>query len=348
METMKAIEYHAPGDIRVGQVPMPQCGDDEILAKVDACAVCGTDLKTYLHGNPRIKPPRTMGHEFTAIVETVGAGVSDFRKGQRIVMATSVSCGDCAYCARGLDNLCLNLSPMGFSYNGGMAQYITIPSRALINGHVIEVPEGVKPEHAALAEPVSCAVNACGNCNIEQGDTVLVTGAGPMGIINACVARHLGAEKIIIAETNPVRLDQAKVFGFDLLINPGQQDLQEAVIGFTGGLGADVVIVAAPAKEPQEQALDLVRKQGTVCLFASLPAGKSMLSLDSRKIHYNEIHVVGSSDSTPTHVANAIEMIAGGQIPVDKIATHVLPLDDVFQAFDLMQSGKALRVVLKP
>ncbi len=348
METMKAIEYYAPGDIRVRSVPIPQCGENEIRAKVDACAVCGTDLKTYLHGNPRIKAPKIMGHEFTATIETVGEKLKDFQEGRRIVMATSVSCGSCFYCSRGLNNLCLDLSPMGFSYNGGMAEYVTIPSQALKNGHVVAVPEGVKAEHAALAEPISCAVNACGNCNIKEGDTVLVTGAGPMGIINACVARHLGAAKIIVAEPNPVRLDQARAFGFDLLVNPDSQDLQQAVLDFTGRIGADVVIVAAPAKEPQEQALDLVRKRGTVCLFASLPASNSMLSLDSRKIHYNEIRVIGSSDSTPAHVASAVEMITGGQMPVDKIATHILALDDIFQAFDLMQSVQALRVVLKP
>ena len=348
METMKAIEYYAPGDIRVRSVPIPQCGENEIRAKVDACAVCGTDLKTYLHGNPRIKAPKIMGHEFTATIETVGEKLEDFQEGRRIVMATSVSCGSCFYCSRGLNNLCLDLSPMGFSYNGGMAEYVTIPSQALKNGHVVAVPEGVKAEHAALAEPISCAVNACGNCNINEGDTVLVTGAGPMGIINACVARNLGAARIIVAEPNPVRLDQARAFGFDLLVNPDSQDLQQAVLDFTGRIGADVVIVAAPAKEPQEQALDLVRKRGTVCLFASLPASNSMLSLDSRKIHYNEIRVIGSSDSTPAHVASAVEMITGGQMPVDKIATHILALDDIFQAFDLMQSGQALRVVLKP
>lgn len=345
---MKAVEYHGPGDIRISSVAKPQCGHHEILVRVDACAVCGTDLKTYLHGNPRIKPPRIMGHEFTAIVETVGAEAQDFREGQRIVMATSISCGECPYCSMGLNNLCLNLSPMGFSYNGGMAEYVTIPVQALTNGHVVKVPEGVKAEHAALAEPVSCAVNACGNCRIVKGDIVLVTGAGPMGIINACVARKLGADKIIIAETNPVRLDQARNFGFDLVINPGLQDLREAVLDFTDGIGADVVIVAAPAKEPQTQALDLVRKQGAVCLFASLPAGDSVLSLDSRKIHYNEIRVVGSSDSTPAHVASSVEMIASGQIPADKIITHILPLDEIFEAFDLMQSGEALRIVLKP
>ena len=348
METMNANVYYGPGDIRTERVPMPECGADEILTKVDACAVCGTDLKTYLHGNPRIKPPKIMGHEFTAIVETVGEEVEDFRVGQRIVMATSVSCGACPYCSRGLRNLCLNLAPMGFSCDGGMAGYITIPSQALKNGHVVKVPEGVKAKHASLAEPVSCAVNACGNCRIGQGDAVLVIGAGPMGIINACVASHFGAEKIMVAETNPVRLDQARAFGFELLIDPNLEDLQEAVLDFTGGIGSDVVIVAAPAKEPQVQALDLVRKQGTVCLFASLPANDSILSLDSRKIHYNEIQLIGSSDSTPAHVARAVEMMTSGQMPIEKIATHVLALEDIFTAFDLMQSGKALRVVLRP
>jgi len=338
MQMIKAIEYHAPGDIRVSSVPMPQCADDEIRAKVDACAICGTDLKTFVHGNTRIKPPKIMGHEFTAVVETVGKNVEGFEIGQRIVMATSVSCGQ----------LCFDLRPMGFTYNGGMAEYVTIPAQALNNGHVIKVPEAVKPEHAALAEPVSCAVNACTNSNIKQGDTVLVTGSGPMGIINACVARHFGAEKIIVADTNPLRLDHAANFGFDLLINPGTEDLRGAVLDFTDQIGADIAIIAAPAKEPQQQALDMVRKRGTICLFASLPADNSILALDSRKIHYNEIRVVGSSDSTPAHVETAVELITTAKIPAEKIATHILDLEEILKGFDLMKSGQALRVVLKP
>lgn len=348
MQMMKAIEYHAPGDIRVSKVAMPKCADDEIRAKVDACAICGTDLKTYVHGNPRIKPPKIMGHEFTAVVETMGENVTGFEIGQRIVMATSVSCGECFYCSKGRTNLCLDLRSMGFTYNGGMAEYITIPAQALNNGHVIKVSEAVKPEHAALAEPVSCAVNACTNSNIEPGDTVLVTGAGPMGIINACVARHFGAEKIIVADTNPLRLDHAGNFGFELIVNPDTQDLREAVLDFTDQIGADVAIIAAPAKEPQQQALNMVRKRGTICLFASLPADNSTLALDSRKIHYNEITVVGSSDSTPAHVETAVELITTAQIPAEKIATHILPLEEIHKGFDLMKSGQALRVILKP
>jgi L-iditol 2-dehydrogenase len=345
---MKAVVYYAPNDIRVEMVPVPACGDDQIRAKVDACAVCGSDLKAYLAGNPRIKPPMVVGHEFTGLVETVGAQVKGFKCNERIVMATSVSCGRCYYCRKNRPNLCTDLAPMGYVYPGGMAEFITIPARALEQGHVIKVPEGVRSEHAALAEPVSCAVNCAENCSIESGDRVVVVGAGPMGIINACVAADFGAGKIIIAEVNEVRLEKAETFGFDMVINSAHQDLTQIVRNETDGIGADVVIVAAPAAGPQEQAIDFVRKHGTVCLFASLPSGNSMLSLDSRIIHYGEIRLVGTSDSTPKQVTKAVELLSAGSIPMDKLTSHILGLDDIFNAYELMQSGEALRVVLKP
>ena len=345
---MKAVVYHAPSDIRVETIPVPSCGDDELRVKVDACAVCGTDLKSYLHGNPRLKAPIAMGHEFTGLVETVGKDTAGFSIGDRVVMATSISCGQCFYCKRGWTNLCVDLAPMGFTYPGGMAEYTVIPSRALQNGHAIKVPAGVPAEQAALAEPVSCAVNSADNCNIQQGDTVVVIGAGPMGIMNACVARGVGAAKIILAEINQMRLKQAEPFGFDRLVNPSAKDLGEIVKSETDGIGADVVIVAAPAAPPQERAVLLARKRGTVCLFASLPADKKMLSLDSRAIHYGELRVVGTSDSTPDHVRTAVDLIAGGSLAADKLASHVLGLDEIFKAYELMQSGEALRVVLKP
>jgi len=347
MRTIRAVVYHAPGEIRVEQVPMPECAADELLVKVDACAVCGTDLKSMLSGNPRIKPPRTMGHEFTGLIETVGAEVVGFAAGERVVMATSVSCGECYHCRHGHGNLCDMLAPMGFSYEGGMAEYVVIPGLAIRNGHVVKVPAGVKPEHAALAEPLSCAVNACENCGIRQGDTVVVVGGGPMGILNACAARESGAGRIIMAEINPARLAQCGPFA-DLLVNPGEQDLGRIVRDQTGGLGADVVIVAAPAGPPQEQALALVRKRGTVCLFASLPAGKSDITIDSRPLHYGEIRLVGSSDSTPAHVRRAVAMIAGGGLRMDLLVTHILPLEGIIEAFKLMKSGEALRVALIP
>ncbi|MBM4034578.1 MAG: zinc-binding dehydrogenase [Planctomycetes bacterium] len=360
---MKALIYRGPKDIRLEQVPIPSCGEGEIRVKVDACAVCGTDLKSFLHGNPKIAPPRTIGHEFTGIVETVGAKAaccvlrsSPLPKGEgaglsvgdRIVMATSVSCGACAYCQRGWTNLCVDMAAMGFKYQGGMAEYTVVPERALRNGHAVKVPPGVRPEHAALAEPLSCCVNAAENCGLQRGDVVVVVGGGPMGIMNAVIAREFGAAKVILAEINEARLKQAEAFGFDRLVNPAAEDLAKVVKEMTGGLGADVCIVAAPAAKPQEQALGLVRKRGVVCLFASLPAGGSLLSIDSRPLHYNELRVVGTSDSTPAQVRRAVDLIAGGSVPMDKLATHVLPLADFERAFALMQSGESLRVVLRP
>ncbi|MBD3306896.1 alcohol dehydrogenase catalytic domain-containing protein [candidate division KSB3 bacterium] len=346
--TMQAVVYHAPQDLRVETIPIPPCGTDEIRVKVDACAVCGSDLKAYKHGNPRITPPLVLGHEFTGLIDTVGANVQGFAPGERVVMAVVVSCGTCDYCRRGWPNICADLSVMGFGYPGGMAEYVILPPRAVHNGHVIKVPQSMQPAHAALAEPVGCVVNAMENCGIQVGDTVVVVGAGPMGIINACVAREFGAQKIILAEISDTRLQKAAQFEFHRVVNPAQEDLRQIVLDETDGLGADVVIVAAPAASPQEEALNLVRKRGAACLFASLPVGQNMLSLDSRKIHYGELRVVGTSDTTPKQVAQAVEMLAQQRIPAEKLATHLLPLDGIFTAFDLMQRGEALRVVLQP
>ena len=345
---MKAVVYRAPGDIRIERVPAPESGEDELLVKVDACAVCGTDLKSFKHGNPRIKAPLVLGHEFTGLVEKAGGAVEGFSAGDRIVMATAVSCGSCYYCRKGWNNLCTDVASMGFNYPGGMAQYAVIPGRALAGGHVVKVPDGLKAEHAALAEPVSCAINSMENCGVGRGDTVVILGAGPMGLMNLSVARSRGAGKIILTEICSRRLALARSFGCDLLINPNRQDLKALVMEATGGLGADVAIVAAPAPGPQEIALDLVRKRGTVCLFASLPLGQNMLSLDSRKVHYNELRLVGTSDSTPRHVEKAVRLLSTAQIPAEKLVTHVLDLDDIHTAFELMTSGEALRVVLKP
>ncbi len=348
MEMMNAVMYYAKGDVRYERIPLPCCGPGELRVKIDACAVCGSDFKTFNNGNPRMKPPIVMGHEFTGLVETVGDGVSGFAIGDRIVMATSISCGECAYCRRGWTNLCIKLDPMGFSYPGGMADFLIVPAAAIRNGHVVKVPKGIASEHAALAEPVSCAVNAVENCGIQGGETVVVVGAGPLGILNMYVARKYGAAKLILAQRAGSRFAQAAAFPCDRLVNTSEEDLTAVVRSATEGIGADVVIVAAPEASAQEQSLDLVRKRGSVCLFASLPAGASMLSLDSRKIHYNELRVCGASDSTPAHVARAVTLLAQPDFPGDKIANPIMGLADIQEAFTTMAARRGMRVVLRP
>jgi len=346
-ELMRAVVYHGQMDVRPEDIPYPECGEGEMLVKVDGCAVCGSDMKAYKSGNPRMQPPITMGHEFagTIVENRYGKG---YTLGDRIVMATSVACGECGYCKRGWRNLCSNVRPMGFGYNGGMAEFVVIPQLAIEGGHVIKVPTSIDPIYAALAEPVSCAVNSCENANVQPGDSVLVMGAGPMGILNALVAREFGAAKIFMSEINPARLAQCHSFGFDHLINPSVDDIEKIIKEETDGLGVDVVIVAAPAAFPQQQALSLVRKRGSVCLFASLPAGNSELTIDSRLIHYNEIRLVGTSDSTSVHVKKAVAIIDRDNFPVDMLVTHTMPFGGFEKAIELMTSGEALRVVLIP
>lgn len=350
---MKAVVYYGKNDVRVEQVPEPSCGPGELRVRIEACAVCGSDLKTFQSGNPRMKPPITMGHEFSGSIDAVGPGVRGFAAGERVVMATSVSCGRCFYCRQGWTNLCAELKPMGFFFPGGMAEYLIIPELAVRGGHVVKIPVGpdgaqLAPEHAALAEPVSCAVNCAELCGIKEGDTVVVVGAGPLGLMNLFVARELGARRLILAQRAGRRLEQARDFDCGRLVNSSEQDLRKVVLEETGGLGADCVIVAAPSAEAQAQGVGLVRKRGTLCLFASLPVGSHLLPLDSRAVHYGEIRVVGASDSTARQVQKALEILGKPAFPKQKLVSHRLGLEEIQRAFEMMRARDSLRVVLQP
>ncbi len=350
---MKAVVYYGRNEVRVEEVPMPACGAGELRVRVEACAVCGSDLKTFQSGNPRMKPPITMGHEFCGRIDEVGAGVRGFAVGERVVMATSVSCGECFYCRRGWSNLCTNLKPMGFAFPGGMAEYVVIPELAVRNGHVVKVPAlpagaPLAPEQAALAEPVSCAVNCAQICGIAEGDTVVVVGAGPLGLMNLFVAREFGARRLILAQRAGKRLEQARAFDCGRLVDSSAQDLRTVVLEETGGLGADCAIVTAPSAEAQAQAVGLVRKRGALCLFASLPVGSHLLPLDSRAVHYGELRVVGASDSTARQVEKALAILGKPGFPKQKLVSHQLGFQDVHRAFELMLARDSLRVVLRP
>ena len=347
LETMNAVIYYGKGDVRYEKTAVPVCKPGELRVKVDACAVCGSDFKTFNNGNPRMKPPIVMGHEFTGAIETIGEGVAGFAIGERIVMATSISCGECAYCRKGWSNLCAKLDPMGFSYPGGMAEYVIVPAVAIRNGHVVKVSSSIAPEHAALAEPVSCAVNCVEICGITGGETVVVVGAGPLGILNMYTARKYGAAKLILAQRAGKRLTQAASFACDRLVNTTTENLVDVVRCETGGLGADVVIVAAPEASAQEQSLDWSARGAASASLPHCPAGASTVSLDSRKIHYNELYVCGASDSTPTHVRKAVSLLCQPDFPY-KIANPLLKLCEVQKAFTIMAARDGMRVVLKP
>ena len=304
---MKAVRYYGKEDLRVEDITQPRPEKGGLLVKVQACAICGTDLKAYFSGNPRIKPPQTIGHEFVGEIVELGNGTKGFALGERVTMATSISCGKCGACRAGYTNRCEDLKPVSYDYPGAFAEYIAVPAAGIDGGNVIKVPTSLG-EMAALAEPVSCAINAQILAGVKLGDTVVVVGCGPLGAIHTQVAKANGATRIIVTERSAKRLKLAEKLGVHEIIDASKKDPVEEVLKLTGGIGADVVMVTAPVAAAQVQALGMARKGGMINLFASLPKGASELSIDSRLIHYRELVISGASDSAPYHVELAVKL----------------------------------------
>ena len=345
---MKAAVYYAPGDIRVEERPEPAPTTDNLIVQVRACAICGTDLKLATIGNPRCHPPRIIGHEMVGEIVHAGADVPWFAPGERITLATTVACGNCPYCDRGLGNMCPNAKPISYDFDGAFAQYVAIPPMALAGGNVIKLPEAVPDDAAALSEPLSCAINAQELAGLKASDRVLIVGGGPLGALHAEVAKALGAADVMVVQRSEPRLSLLRRLRDVHVIDGAAEDVAMVVKERTEGLGADVVIVCAPSREAQEQAIGLARKGGAISLFASLPKGASDITLDSRIIHYGELRVVGASDSRPEHVTRAVQMMAAGKIDWERLITHRLPLAEIHAGLKLMQEKQSLKVLIYP
>ena len=343
---MKAMRYYDQGGLRLEEVPVPQPEPGGLLVKVEACAICGTDLKMYLKGDPRVPKSQTIGHEFVGEIVEAGKEATDFRVGQRVTMATSISCGRCDACRTGRTNRCDHLTPISRHFPGAFAEFIAIPAVGVAGGFTVKVPATLG-DLAALAEPISCAINAQILAGVKLGDTVVVVGCGPLGAIHTQIAKANGAMKIIVTERSPRRLKLAEQLGIDAIIDAAKSDPVEEVMRLTEGVGADVVVATAPVVKAQEQALGMARKGGMVNLFAGLPKGGSELTVDSRVIHYRELLVSGASDSAPHHVELAVKLLDKGLIS-ERIVTHRFPLERFMDGLMVMKNEEGLKVLIKP
>ena len=345
---MRAAVYHGPGDIRTEDRPEPAPRSDNLIVEVHCCAICGTDLKLATVGNPRCHPPRVIGHEMVGHIVHVGADVSGFSMGERITLATTVSCGACPICARGLGNLCPHAKPISYDFDGAFAERLAVPPEALRGGNVIKVPASVPDEAAALSEPLSCAINAQELAGVKAGDNVLIVGGGPLGALHAELAKVTGAEQVMIVQRSEPRLSLLRGLEGVAVIDGVNEDVQSVVNERTAGLGADVVVISAPSREAHEQSLQLARKGGAVSFFASLPGGAADITLDSRAVHYGELRVVGASDSRPEHVVKAVRIMAEGRIHVESLVTHRVSLESVHEGLELMRNKQSLKVLVYP
>jgi L-iditol 2-dehydrogenase len=345
---MKALRFYGQNDIRLEDLPVPKPEPGGLLVKVEACAICGTDLKMFLKGDPRVPVGQTIGHEFVGEIVETGKDLrpEDFTVGERVTMATTIACGHCGFCRQGYTNRCEQVTPISRFYPGAFADYIAIPTAGVAGGNAVKVPQGVG-DLAALAEPLSCVINAQALAGVKLGDTVVVTGFGPLGALQVQTARARGATRIFVIQRSETRRKLAEQFGADAVIDPTAADPVAEVMKRTDGMGADVAIVCAPSQAVQAQAFSMVRKGGMVNLFAGLPKGESEITVDTRLIHYRELFVSGGSDSTPVHVQQAVQMLAAGMIS-EKTITHRLPMSRFLEGLTLMKESKGLKVLLKP
>jgi threonine dehydrogenase-like Zn-dependent dehydrogenase len=350
METMLAAVYHGPHDVRLEEMAWPQPGLGEAVMRVRAASICATDLRIFNHGHFKIPEGavRVLGHELAGEIVAVGQGVAGLTPGARVAVAPNVGCGSCWECIQGYNNLCPDYDALGITLDGGFAEYMRIPEPAVRQGNVVAIPEALSFEEAALAEPLSCCFNAQEVCSLAPGETMVIMGAGAMGLLHLLLGRYSGAGQVIVSEVQEKRAQQAAALGADLVVNPKEQDLREAVLEATGGRGADVVMVAVGSAELQEQAVELAARRGRVCFFAGLAAGRDRACINANRIHYGQVTVVGTTGSNLRQYRQTMQILGSGRLSLASLVTAKRPLRDITQALADAVSGEQLKVVVVP
>lgn len=347
---MLAYEYQSDGSLSFVEKDAPMAGKGELVVDIAAAGICGTDLK-IARGEHRMFPPgttRVPGHESVGIVSQNNSGQDRFAVGTAVAIAPNIACGECRPCKRGLGNLCENYESVGLTFDGGFAEQVLIPAAAVTNGNVMVIPEGLDLSVASLTEPIAAVVRGLRPLNITAEDTMLICGAGPIGLIALLIAKHRGVGKIIVSQTSPHRRRIAESLGADHTINPREQDLEKAVKELTDGAGADAIIVATPIGEVFGDALRSAAKGCRVNFFAGLPSGGGEVPLDANLIHYNELIVTGSTANTNADNQEALDLLASNPGLFAPLITASFPLEEADKAFEAAKGGEHLKVLVEP
>ncbi|MFH1825622.1 MAG: zinc-dependent dehydrogenase [Candidatus Firestonebacteria bacterium] len=343
---MKAAVFLGPEKIEIQEVKKPEPKLGEVLIKIFACAVCGTDVRIFYHGQKNVVPPHIIGHEIAGEIAKIGKGVKGFKIGERVTVVTSVGCQKCKFCKKGIYNLCDTPRYIGYYYQGGFAEYMIIPSPAVKGNNILKVPKKLDFLEVSLIEPLSCVINGQEYLNIQKGDTVVIIGAGPIGCMQAEVARVKGAKQIILFDISDTRLNLAKRFKKITLINSLKEDPVKKVMKLTNGNGADVIVVACGVNNAQEQALKMAAKRARISLFAGLPRDNPYIKFDSNIIHYKEVSVFGAFASYRLQYEKALDLISSNKINARKFITNTFPLEKIVEAIETTKKGEGLKVVV--
>lgn len=346
---MKAGVVTGLEQIEVKEVPIPRIDANGVLVKVQACAVCGSDLRIFRSGNNRVKFPAIIGHEISGEVVEVGKNVTKLEIGDRVAIGADVPCGECRFCEAGIGNNCQINYAMGYQFQGGFAQYIPLNKTVMNFGPVHKIPDQMSYEEAALAEPLGCVLNALELAPVQLGDTVVVIGAGAIGCMMSNVIKQMGASKLILVQRSKPRLEMAKkIVNGDVFVCSSEENAIKAVMRETDGLGADVVITSNPSPEAQADALLMAKNRARISFFGGLPKTEENVTLNTNVIHYKELMITGAHGAMPIHHLKAIELIASGMIDVKPFISKTFPLDELKEAIAYAESRQGMRVVVKP
>lgn len=347
---MRAAVMEGIGALRTTDVPEKDLEKGGVIVKVESCAICATDIKLLRYGHPAITSyPHILGHEMAGTVVKVSPEVKHIAVGDRVALAPTIPCNNCAMCAKGAKALCSRAKIMGYHYWGGFAQYVSVPAIGVERNQVKKVPDHVSMDEAALVEPLACVINGQEKVEPRPGDTVVILGVGPIGCLHILLARARGATKIIAANrSSRTRLSLASRFPADIFVNQAEQDLKKVVMDATGGRGADVVIVCTPAKEALALSLEMIAPRGRVLFFGGLPKNDPFFPFDANVVHYKECTVHGSFSASPEHCDTALELISSGRIDVKDLITHTVDLDHVADGMDLITKGESIKVMIHP
>jgi L-iditol 2-dehydrogenase len=338
---MKALVPAKPGEPEWMEVTLPPIEPDGVILRPLACGICATDVKQVQAGASG-EPVYALGHELVATVLAAGPKAR-WQVGERVVAAPYLPCGSCYYCLHGQPTLCPHL----FESNivpGALAEQAWI-SGALAARGLFAVPQAMPDGVACLAEPVGCCVQGVESCGLEAGDTVLVVGDGPMGLLCAAMSRAYGAGLVIVAGLTPHRLVLARERYADYIVHVGEEDLCRRVTSLTDGRGADIVLVAVSSSEALATGLSAVRRGGALNVFAGVPEGTT-IPLDLRQVHYGQIRITGSFGVGPVHLDKALRLLATGQVDVGPLVTATFPFERAPEAIAYATSRVGLKAVV--
>jgi L-iditol 2-dehydrogenase len=333
-----------PGHLELRQVPLPHPGPGEVLLQIKCAMTCGTDLKAYRRGHPLWRLPAPFGHEFAGVVAETGAEVENFGPGDAFMAAPTAPCGECFYCRRGQENLCQQAIEK--MVMGAYADYLLVGAHVVAR-NAFHKPADLPFEEAALLEPLACVVHAQEIARPEALESVLIIGAGPFGLLHMLALKCLGVHRVVVAGRGALRLEWAQQLGADSVIDVSQIGSEEAIARINNGFGPDLVIECTGQVAGWEDAFARVRRGGRVVFFGGCPL-KTTLSVDTRRMHYDNLTLLAPFHYRSRDVRRAFELLCARQLGVGRIVTARRPLGELAEVFAMLESGTVLKCAVIP